>query len=69
MDAELLTALRASDQWLKLLIEENDIDPTDTRINVNAVSKIDGAQRLLASVTLQEQLRRNAEVLAKAIDA
>jgi hypothetical protein len=59
--ANALDALRASNQWLKLLVEEMDVDPETTAVVVSAVSADGG--RKLAELTLAEQIAANDAIL------
>lgn len=59
-----IAALRLADQWLKILVEEMDIDPATTDITISAVSS-DG-KRELAKVNLAESQAQIALVLAGA---
>lgn len=62
-----LDALRASDQWLRTIVEKIDIDPDKTEFAVDAVSS--ASRRPLARTTLTERLAANKSVLDAAENA
>ncbi|GBQ77223.1 hypothetical protein AA14337_0755 [Acetobacter malorum DSM 14337] len=62
-----LDALRASDQWLRTIVEKIDIDPDKTEFAVDAVSST--SRRPLARTTLTERLAANKSVLDAAENA
>lgn len=62
-DTLALEALRASDMWLRLLIEEMEIDPEETALEVDAVNASNNQRRPLARPTLAERLASNAALL------
>lgn len=60
---DLVKALNAADQWIRLLAKELDIDPSDTTVTISAVGP-DG-KRELAKVSLAEtQLQVRAALAA-----
>lgn len=60
---ETLEALRATDLWLRTLIDELEIDPAEIAFNVDAVNPNIGQRRALARSTLAERLASNAVLL------
>lgn len=64
IDADLLAALRLADQWIKLLVEEMEIDPSETTVTVSAVGP--DAKRELAQMNLEVSQSQIANAIAKA---
>lgn len=64
---DVLDALRASDQWLRTIVDKIDIDPDKTEFAVDAVSST--SRRPLARMTLTERLAANKNVLDTADNA
>lgn len=61
---DLLAALLSADQWIKLLVDEADIDPDETIVTVKAVGS-DG-KRPLAEMNLAESQKQFAAAIARA---
>lgn len=55
--ASVVQALRASDTWLRTIVEKLDIDPADTESVVDAVSPTE--RRFLTRTTLADRLSGN----------
>lgn len=55
----LVDALKAADQWIKLLVKEMDIEPEDTTVTVNAVGP-DGKRELAKLKLAQSQTQIEA---------
>lgn len=62
-DHDAVAALRATDMWLRLLVEQLEIDPDETVFDVDAVNGTTHERRALARSTLAERLASNAALL------